>query len=201
MSDTANDLLNKLIDNHQKAFDIKDPVKHADKLKQHLPKYVIVAKGIFTDVHHGYKNAGWCFTFKTSIYRTHEDSAATSTPVKQGKLVKKDVIVCVPVGCWAASIQSHMTESIIIPTISIIRVERGKETENTVQKTDYSHCHIVTYDQVDDKILFSFTYETKTDDFTEYAKDGTKRGHTAYTVKATPESGRVKGDSMDQINV
>ena len=202
MSDNTNDLLNKLIENHQKTFDLKDPAKHEEKVKQNFPKYIIVAKGIFDDTHNGYKNAGQCFTFKTSIYRMHDPASTTVSPINQGKLVRKDVIACIPVGRWAASIQSHMTESIVLPTISIIRVEHSHEFENTIQKTDFNVCHIVTYDQVDDKIVFSFTYESKTDDFTDYAKDGTKRGHAAYTIKPDEvKEKKSKNPGMNTITV
>lgn len=199
--DETQDLLDRLIENHQKSFDIKDPVQHEKKIKQNHPKYVIVADGVFEDEHHGYKNAGLCHTFKTSIYRMHEDSSAVSAPLKHGKLIRKDVIACIPVGRWGASIQSHISESKIIPVISIIRVEYSKGFENTVQKTDFKKCLIMTYDQVDDKILFSFSYDSKTDDFTDYTKDGVKRGHAAYTVEDDDKHKTIKNKFFDKIPI
>lgn len=187
MEDT-NDLLNRLIESHQRDFDLKTPTKHEDKVKSNHPRYTIVAKGIFNDTIKGRKNAGPCYAFKTSIYRLHEDAhGKTHHPLSSGKLIKKDVIVCVPTGSWAASIQAHMAQSIVIKSLKIIRSQIEGKIENVIQETEFTNCKIMTYDQVDDKIIFSFTYEAKTDDFTDYTKDGLKKGHAGITIKSDSE--------------
>lgn len=189
----SNDLLNRLLENHQMDYDTKDPVKHADKVKTYAPKYIIVAKGIFSDVVKGRKDAGPCYAFKTSIYRLPEDeSNKHSKAIGTGKLVKKDVIVCIPSGRWGASLQAHMAQSIVIKSVKIIRSEVEGDIENVLQETEFTHCRIMTYDQQDDKIIFSFTYDTKTDDFTDYTKDGLKKGHAAITINPDDDGKKPK---------
>jgi len=191
MKDT-NDLLNHLLDRHQMEYDLKNPVRHESKVKAIAPKYIIVAKGIFPDTIKGRKDAGFCYTFKTAIYRMPEDeNNKHSKAIGSGKIVKKDVIVCVPSGRWGASLQAHMAQSIVIKSVCIVRSELDGEIENVLQETEFTNCRIMTYDQQDDKIIFSFTYDTKTDDFTDYTKDGLKKGHAAITIN-TDDYGEKK---------
>lgn len=190
----ADDLVNRLIENHKHDFDLKTPAKHANKVKANTPKYIIVSKGIFSDVIKGHKDAGPCYAFKSSIYRIKEDNDNEhSRLISSGKIVQKDVIVCVPTGLWGASIQAHMDQCITAKEITIIRSELEDTSENVIQETTFTNCKIMTYDQIDDKIVFSFNYESKTDDFTDYTKDGLKKGHAAITIKSEkdPKKGAI----------
>lgn len=194
----ADDLVNRLIESHKKDFDLKAPARHPEKGKANAPKYIIIAKGIFTDVIKGHKDAGLCYTFKSSIYRVRDDDGNDHNRlVSSGKMIQKDVIVCVPTGRWGASLQAHMDQAITAKEITIIRSEIEPTGENVIQETKFTNCRIMTYDQVDDKIVFSFSYDSKTDDFTDYTKDGLKKGHAAITIKNEKDEKRsVKGKQI-----
>ncbi len=195
------DEINTLINQHRQLFDVKSPVHVEHKAKKHAPKYIIVIKDIFDDLHYGYKNAGLCYGFQASIYKMPNESFLNAVHLKSGKLIKKDVITCIPVGRWGASLQSHMVENKVIPEISIIRVEHSDEFDTTIQKTDFHICSITTYDQIDDKLIFSFTYESKTDDYTDYTHDGVKRGHAAYTIKPDDTIKKLSTDGPPPFKV
>lgn len=179
-----NDLLNKLIENHQNHYDLKSPAKHHNTVKANTPKYIIVAKGIFPDTIKGRKDAVYCYAFRSSIYKMHDDDDNAHTQaVKTSKIIQKDVIACIPTGRWGASLQAHIDQSLIVKSITIVRSEIDKDIENVIQETEFTNCKIMTYEQLDDKIVFSFNYNTKIDDFTDYTKDGLKKGHAAVTIK------------------
>ncbi|MDR0632419.1 MAG: hypothetical protein LBF54_04270 [Holosporaceae bacterium] len=109
-----------------------------------------------------------------------------------GRIVCRDIIICMKYGGWAPVIQQYMYEGKKIDKITVKRLISINGTLIVIQEITYETCLFKTYEQNGDTITFTFTFVKYTDLSKAYGHDGTAIGNVGVTF----DYGSVKVESI-----
>lgn len=167
---------------------------NADMGSAYTPQYMISCEDFFSSNVEGMEDdSAPCLWVETGGARiaTYDSSGELSG---DGRIVCKDVVVCMKYGSWGPIIQQYMFEGKKLETIAIKRMISINGTKVIIQTITYGTCLIKTYEQSGDTITFTYCYVSLEDVNTAYGHDGTKVGNTGVkfdysTLKSESVSG------------
>ncbi|MDR0581141.1 MAG: hypothetical protein LBG04_03460 [Holosporaceae bacterium] len=119
--------------------------------------------------------------FGSARLATYDSSGQQSG---DGKIVNRDVTVCMKFGDYGPPLQQWMFSGKKITTITIKRVISVNGTLIVIQELTYGTCVIKTYEQNGDVITFTFAFVTYTDMSLAYDHDGTLVGRVGMSYDA-----------------
>ncbi|MDR2781826.1 MAG: hypothetical protein LBB21_05250 [Holosporaceae bacterium] len=146
------------------------------------PQYVIICKDIFgsdlgqIDGQDASGDSTPCLWVELGSARlaTYDSTGEQSG---DGKIVAKDIVICMKYGGWAPTIQQFLYEGKKIDSIVIKRLISINGTLVVIQEVSLETCMFKTYEQSGDTITFSFCYVIITDISKAYGHDGTSLGN------------------------
>ena len=94
-----------------------------------------------------------------------------------GRVVCRDIIICMKYGGWAPVIQQYMYEGKKVDKIVIKRLISVNGTLIVIQEITYETCLFKTYEQNGDTITYTFTFVKYIDLSKAYGHDGTAVGN------------------------
>jgi len=106
------------------------------------------------------------------------------------------VEIQIPVGSYMPTLEAMMYNAINIDTITFVRLgkvnDQGDEAPVMIQKIEFEGCQIVYFEQSGDILILSFSFMSKTNEFTSYTRDGAVGVTVSSTVNFT--TGEVSSD-------
>lgn len=143
------------------------------------PQWLIECPDFFSsDVNKWADKASPCLDVRFGANRpVSYDSSGELTG--DGQIVTAQTTVMMKSGSWCPNLQNYMFGGTNIKTIKLVRLSSIEGTNTPIQTIEYETCKISFYEQKNDTIEFSFTFQKHTDTIIVYGQDGQKLGQTS----------------------
>lgn len=143
--------------------------------KGKTPKYVIKCAKLFSSKMKNLEDCAPCDWVKTGGSRITSFDASGKLN-GDTRITGKDPIVSMKYGPWGPVLQQYMYEGTKLEEICVYRLMDINGEVIIIQQLNYDTCLLKTYDQDEDKIIFTFCYVALEDLHISYDQDGHKLG-------------------------
>jgi hypothetical protein len=159
--------------------DVDNPDNNPDGAKS--PEWMIKIDALTNSAVDGFNDYSELFGWhgESSRFTTGDISNNLFT---SATLKHSDLVVLIPNGGYAATLETNMNTGTPINALTIVRLGNIKATKVKIQQIDYTNCFIQSFQQQLDRVILRLTVTTKTNTIFVYDTLGTNQGQVVSTV-------------------